>query len=490
MEKTQKFYMDKATLIKTLACFAVILIFWFLPPLAPITVVGMRTIGVFLGTVLLLTLVDTTWPAFLAFALLSITGSLTMNEVLAGSIGNWIITFVVASFVLTDALNESGFTKRLTVYFMTRKFASKSPWLFTFAYLTIGWIVGLFMDSVAATLFFLPFTNIILKGLGYTKDDNYSHLLSMGVVFSINIAGVGTPVSHSLILLGMGILSDGIGRPVGMFEYMQYGMPLSILLLLVLFLVLRLLMRVDLSKFENFDVHKTLGTPEPMQLKEKTVVAIFFGTVFFWVFPGLLDVFFPNGNALTEFFANFSMTFWAIMGMVLLAIVRIGNEPIIPLKKHIENGFNWGIIFFIAIGVLLGSAVSHPSVGLNEFILENLTPILQSVPTSIVIFIISFAAIVITNMASNVTTITVMTTVAVSLAASLPGIDIVALAFTATASGALAFVLPSSYAPIALLHGDENSSSSKVISYGMLICVLFAIVVSFVGYPLFTAIVG
>lgn len=488
MEKIQKFEIDKKTLIKTLLCFGIIGLFWILPPVAPITKVGMKTIGIFIGTVLLLTLVDTTWPAFLSFALLSISGSLSMNEVLAGSIGNWIITFVIASFVLTEALNSSGFTRRLTIGFMTRPFVSKSPWLFTISYLFIAWIVGLFMDSVAAVLFFLPFTDVILKGLGYTKEDNYSHMLTIGVVFAINIAGIGTPISHSLILLGMGILSESAGINVTMFDFIKYGLPLSFILFILLFLVLRLLFKVDLSNFKNFNIKETLGDVEKMDLKEKTVVTIFFGTVFFWVFPGLLDLIFPQGNFLTQFFARFSITFWALLGMVLLSIIRINNKPIVCLKTTIENGFNWGIIFFIAIGVLLGTAMSHESVGLNEFIILHLTPILDKIPIPLVVLIIAFTSTALTNAASNVTTITIMTTVAISLAQSLPSVNVVALAFTATASGALAFVLPSSYAPIALLHADKNSNSAKVIKYGILMVVLCSILVAFIGYPLYVSI--
>jgi hypothetical protein len=109
--------MDAKTLVKILCCFAIIIVFWVLPPLDPITQIGMRTIGVFIGTVLLLSVVDTVWPAIFAFAILSQTGVMNLNTILAGSLGSWITTFVIMSFVLTHALNEVGFTSRLTAYY-------------------------------------------------------------------------------------------------------------------------------------------------------------------------------------------------------------------------------------------------------------------------------------------------------------------------------------------------------------------------------------
>ena len=52
MEK-QKFYMPASLLIKILVCLAVIAAFWVAPPVAPLTAVGMRVIGIFIGVILM-----------------------------------------------------------------------------------------------------------------------------------------------------------------------------------------------------------------------------------------------------------------------------------------------------------------------------------------------------------------------------------------------------------------------------------------------------
>ena len=123
--------MPASLLIKILVCLAVIAAFWVAPPVAPLTAVGMRVIGIFIGVILMLSIVDTVWPAMLAIVLLGESGVCTVNEAIAGSIGNWIIYFVLMSFIMTHALNESGFTDRLVAKFMSIKLVSKSPWIFT-----------------------------------------------------------------------------------------------------------------------------------------------------------------------------------------------------------------------------------------------------------------------------------------------------------------------------------------------------------------------
>lgn len=483
----QTFQTDKSLLLKTIFSLLVIAIFWVLPPVGEITVIGMRTIGVFIGTVLLLSMVDTIWPVFLAFVLLNLTGVMTLNQILAGSIGNWIITFVILSFVLTAALNEAGFTGRLTAWFMTRGFVSKSPWAFVYAFWGISAIVGMFMDQVPASAFFLGFSAKILQQLGYGKKERFSHMLTIGSVFAVNIGGASTPISHSLVLLGMGIYEEATGQALSMFTYLAFGVPAGIVCFVLMCILLRVLMKPDLSKFANLDVKAIVGDHKPMDLKEKTVVGVFGITVVLWILPGLLGLFLPAGNPVLAFLNQFSITFWALLAVVVLAVLRINNQPIVNLKKTLEQGFPWGVILFISIGVLLGSAVSSEKVGLSAFVANNLTPIVGGMQPLLIVLIFALVTTIITNFSSNVTTITVMTGVAVAVAGSVPSLNPAALAMTTTMCGSLAFVLPSSFAPIAMLHMDENSDGGTVIRYGSLMVLVSSVIVAFLSYNLIAA---
>lgn len=481
MEK-QIFKMDKKQLIKIIFCFLFILAFWFIPPIGEITTIGIRTIGVFIGTILLLSIVDTLWPVFLSFILLNLSGVMNLNQILAGSVGNWIITFVVLSFILTFALNKSGFTTRLTVWYMSRKFVSKSPWTFVFAYWGISMIVGMFMDQVPATAFFLAFSGKILKELGYGPKDKFSNMLTMGSVFSVNIGGAATPISHSLAILGMGIYEKATGNPISMFTYLAFGIPAAIVMFILLCLVMRFIMHPDISKFESFDIQKAVGGLKPMDLKEKTTVVVFFGTVILWILPGVLGLILTPPHPILTFLNKFSITFWALLAVVILAVLRINDEPVVNLRETLESGFPWGVIYFISIGVLLGSAVSNEKVGLTEFITTNLTPMVEGISPLIIVIIFALVTTIMTNFSSNVTTITVMTTIATTLALSTNTVHPIAIALTTTMCGSLAYVLPSSFAPIAMLHTDENSDSGTVIRYGSLMVIISSIIVALISY--------
>ena len=110
------------------------------------TTAGIRVIGVFIATVILLSAVDTVWPAMLAVVLLSRTGATTLNGAISGSLGNWVVYFVLMTFIMTHALNESGFTSRLVAKFMSQKFVNRNPWTFTISLGVLGMILGAFID--------------------------------------------------------------------------------------------------------------------------------------------------------------------------------------------------------------------------------------------------------------------------------------------------------------------------------------------------------
>ena len=480
MEK-QRLHMPAPKLVKILACFAVMALFWVAPAPAPLTEIGMRTIGVFIGTVVLLSTVDTVWPAILAVALLGRSGVATLNEAIAGTLGSWIVYFVLMSFVMTYALNKSGFTDRLVAKFMSMKFVSKSAWTFTISMATIGLILAAFMDQIPATAFMLMFANKVYEEMGYGKDDAYPHMANFLIVYAVIIGGAMTPISHSLAILGMGIYETATGLPMSLFTYLAFGVPTGIVLYLVMLLIVRLTCRPDMSKFETFDIAKVLKKQEPMQLREIITVVVFFGTVVLWMLPGVASMF--TDAEWVSVLNGYGITFWAIISVILMAVISVDDEPLVNLGEVLNKNTNWAILIFIAIGVYLGSALSAKSTGLDAWITANITPLTAGMPPILIVLLITGVGILMTNLASNVSTITVMTGVGVSLAVSSGGaLNPAALALCTTMAGSCAYLLPSSFGAIAMLHGNEYSKSTQIYAYGALMMVLSTLAITFIGY--------
>ncbi len=220
-----------------------------------------------------------------------------------------------------------------------------------------------------------------------------------------------------------------------------------------------------------------------MGLKEKITVVTFFTVVLLWVLPGILTIVSP-GSPIAAFLNKLGATFPAIVAVVFLALIEVDNEPVLDLKVAFSKGMSWGVIFLVGAAVLLGGAVTKEGVGLNQFIVQNIVPITQSLPTFMTVIVIVGLTSLMTNFTSNVTTITLMTSVGLSIAMGSGGLSPFGIALATTITGALAYMVPASFASIAVLYGEEYSDGNTIFKYGAIVVLITTLVVSLIGYPL------
>jgi len=485
----QRLTFDKKTAIKLLVCIAIIVIFWIVPAPAPITATGMKVIGIFISVILMLSLVDTVWPAMLALVLLSRTGICTLNEAIAGSLGSWTIYFILMSFIMTHALNESGFTDRVVGKFMSIKFVTKSPWIFTFSLAFLGLFLGSFMDQVPAAAFMLAFCNRVYKELGYGSKDAYPKMANCMAIFSVNIGGAMTPISHALAIIGISLYESITGEVMSLFTYLAFGVPTGIVLFILMCVFFRFVFKPDMSKFKDFKIENVLKKQSAMLLREKVTVIVFFVTVLMWIAPGVLSMFFSA--PWISSFNSLGITFWAILSVVAMAIINVDHAPIVNVKEVVNKNINWGILLFISIGIYLGGIMSNDATGVVAAIRENIIPLTEQVPPIITVLIIAATSVILTNFASNVTTVTVMTSVSAALAMGSGGaLNVPGLCMVATMCGCCAYLFPSSFATIAMLHSDEYSGKKTIYGSAVVMIVITILVITFVGYNMGSLITG
>ena len=306
----------------------IVIAFFVLPPIEPLTQVGMRVVGVFIATVLLISLVDTTWPSILSLALFALTGVMSLNDIISVSFGNWCILFMVLSFVLADLLNNTGFINRLLAFFLSRKLVQKGPWHLTFVLVTVALIMGLLMDPTALVVFFLGFAKKLFAAAGYEKSDRYPRILSMALVFAVSIAQTMTPFSHFLVIYGLDLYSQVTGKTLGMATYMLYAVPAGLVLFLVMLLVLRYCSKPDLEKLRHLDISSLVEKTKPMERREKITVITFFTLIVFWILPEVLTLVAPQ-FALGHRLQDLGVTFYLIVALAFLGIIRAGGQPVL-----------------------------------------------------------------------------------------------------------------------------------------------------------------
>ena len=91
---------------------AVLAVFLLIPPLEPLTPLGMKVVGVSLFTIIGWVFVGIGYTSLLCVALFVLTGIMTPTVAFAASWGNWIILFMVGCFGLSEGLRVTGVSRR------------------------------------------------------------------------------------------------------------------------------------------------------------------------------------------------------------------------------------------------------------------------------------------------------------------------------------------------------------------------------------------
>lgn len=469
-----------------------LLIFGFglLPAPKPLTQDGMKIIGTFAGAIVLWTLCDMAWPSLLVITMFGLTPLFTIESAIAGSLGHWVITFVILNLLMAYALTRSGFTKRVTLWFMSRKFVNKGPWYFTVTFLFSALFLALFLDVMPLIAFFLSFAYEIFKELDYKKGDAYPKMVIMGIAFSLNMGFGMTPISHAPVIIILGVVEKIIGQPINMVSYMLYAIPVGLVTFAAMILVFKLVVRPDLSNFKKIDIDKIIKEEkQPMGKKEQLTVSIFAIVFIFWVVPGLLSVFAPAA-ALTVSLAKIGVIVPAFFGTILMIMIQVDGEPLLNFKEAMVKGVPWPVIFLIAAAMLVATAFANPAAGINAFAASRLAPAVQNVPVFVFILIVVLATVIMTNFSANVPIAIMMVSTTLPIVLASGSMSAMGLGIMIAFASQFAFCVPSAFATIAVIYGDEYSDPKKIFKVGLIVGVISALIISILSTPLTALIFG
>lgn len=465
---------------------AFMFLFRYVPAPAPMTALGMQVVGIFIGTIYLIATTHPAFPAFIAITLLITTPLFNFKEALANSFGHWVPTFVLSILLLSYALVKCGVAKRITIWFMTRKAAQKSPWAFMALFFGSIFVLGFFVDVFALMAFYLAAIDLICTELGYEKKSRFATALVLGVAFLIVTMGASTGFQpHVAIVLGL--YSNITGNTIGMFEYTAWSFIPLVIIFITYLLMAKFIIKPDFSKFKNFD-----PTTLSSQVGDITKQEIYTGIIYLlvvvgWFLPGLAKML-GIESAIIKTIGSYSLVWPAFVGIILLSIIRVEGKPLMDLKVAAKEGVPWHIVFLVIGNMILARALTSPETGFTDWFTQVLGPLTDGASTfTLFLFGAVFTAIL-TNLGSN----SVAGIVAFQLVALLikdPQV-LMLVALPVAFSTRLATMLPSSFVGIGMTYGNEWVDSKKILPYGFIFVVSAIAILMLVGYPLANIIFG
>ena len=461
--------------------FAFIIFGKYLPVPTGMMPAGINVIGIFIGSLILWLTIAIDWPSLLCIAAIGMIPEIGFKNVFIGSFGNETFAFLIFTFICTYTLSETLFLKRCALYFITSPIASKGPWMFIISFIFSIICIGCFVSPTVLFVVFLPILEKINEILGIKKGDKIGSVLMIGLTFAVSVSAGMTPIAHVFSIMAMGFYTTATGMSISYADYMAFAIPVGIVCIIFLLLIFRFIINPNMSKIKNIDVSILKKELKPIDKKEKYILFIFILIVSLWVLPSLLKNMFPFVKEISKL----GTAMPPILGVILYSVISVDGKPILNFSDAMKKGVQWSSVIMAAGTLAIGNAMTHPQVGLSNYLIETLSPLLKGMSPILLIFIFTTWACVQTNFSSNMVTVTVVTTVAIPLIQATNGaISCPAMVAIIGMMSAYAFATPPAMPHVAMAIGSGWVGTGMIMKYGLLFMIISIFFSVILGYPI------
>ena len=480
-------------LVHTAIGLAITALFWVLPPIEPITPVGMKCVGAFLGMVYLWSMVDTLWPSIFGLFMLGISGidPAGLNSVWLNAVGNFTVLLVMFALVLFGAVHEVGDTMYIARWFLTKKVFKGRPFVFIAIFYVCCGVLSALLSPITSLIILWPIAISLTKTLGLTREDKIWSWFFVGMFLVSTLMQPFFPFMGAQLvpLSAFQGMTAQMGTPmeVPMLQYMAVNLIMTVLIMTIYILAIKLL-RVDVSKLKAIDpamIEAQMQLP-PMSKVQK----IYLIMIPCYIAALLLPNFLKGLWAPFGFLAQLGPLGVTVLFILIFLIVRIDGKPLLDFKEMAYRQMNWGIFFMIAAAVYGANTLSNEATGVVPFLIQVLNPILGGQSEMGFVAIMFLVALLITNFANNAAMAVVLLPVVLAFSNQL-GISPIPVALGVTLMVFVAMLTPAASPHAGMMHGRKDLySTGEILKIGLPMCLITWALYTFVGYPLMKLLLG
>ncbi|MGT2799688.1 SLC13 family permease [Streptococcus marmotae] len=435
------------------------------------------------GSLILWLFVATDWPSLLTLVSLGLIPEITYGQVSQWSFGNTTFVFLLFTFVMTYALNQTSFLKRVTSKVVHSRFAMSRPSRFITAFLGVVLILSSVISPTVIFMFLLPLFEEICLQFGWKKGDKSASHLLIAMFVTIAIGTAMTPINHVFAITAMGLYAAMSKVVISNLQYMQFAVPAGLAIFLILLLSIRFLFKIDTKEIQLKELN-SLRDLAPIDKQESWIVGLFLGMVVMWLVPEILVGAFP---AFASFFKQAGIMFPPLLMTAVLALLHVEGKPLLNISEAISKGVHWPSMLLVGATLALGTVLSNEKIGVVALLNEQLSPFVVGLSSvSMVVFFVVWAGIQ-TNFTSNLVTVSVVTTMALTIFQSAgtqfsANIAVICCAIGFMASLAFVTAPAMPYVAISIGSGWTNSRDTFLFGCWMLIWSILSAIAIF--YPL------
>lgn len=379
---------------------------------------------------------------------------------LAKCYGDSNIFLFFGGFVMALALEKWGVHEQIARRIIAIVGDKKSNILLGFI-LSTG-LISMWISNTATALMMLPMAMAVVEAMPPAhRQSRFSVFLMLSIAYAANIGGVGTLIGSPPNTQMASILAENFNIEVSFMDWMKIGMPLSLVLLFLMFLIFNYFLGAERKDVHDLHFHTT-----PWTTAQKRVLWIFSGVAFLWIFRELFE---------QQFGWKYRDENAAILGALAMFLVPTEKKrsPKILVWSDTEK-LPWGILLLFGGGLALAAVLEQN--GILELLSAGFKQFDQ-MSVFWAIICLTCMAIFISEVLSNLAMVTLFIPV-VGVFAQQTGLPLLPLAMSLTLGASLAFMMPVGTPPNAIVFGSGYLKIKQMIRFGFLLNILSLVLIS------------
>jgi len=358
--------------------------------------------------------------------------------------------------------------------------------------------LSMWISNTATAVMMLPIGLAIIAKMedefGEQKSHSLALALMLGIAYGCSIGGVATLVGTPTNLAFVRIFQESFpeAEPIAFGQWILIGVPYSICLLLTTwFLLTKVLCKFDLSlSLDRSHIRQELKSLGLLKSEEKKVLGVFAATVFLWTFRQKLELGFVSVPGWSSLWSGFDAVDDGTIAIAMSALLfflpaKRAERSARILEADVFSKLPWDIILLFGGGFALASGFGAS--GLSEYIGKGFQA-LGDFPSLLLILVICLGVTFLTELTSNVATLSMLLPILASWAVSLH-VHPLLFMIPATISASMAFMMPVATPPNAVVFGSKRIRISEMARTGVLlnfVAIVFTIIIVYLLFPFVT----
>lgn len=438
--------------------------------------------------------------ALLPLVLFPLSGAMDIKT--TGALyGHPIIFLFVGGFMIATAIERWNLHQRIALGIIAQ--IGSAPKSIILGFMVATAFLSMWISNTATTIMMVPIGVAIVTQLeGGAKpslDNTFAKALLLGIAYAASIGGIATLIGTPTNVIFAGVVLEKYGLEISFANWMLFGTPIAVFLLFICWYYL-VNIGFDLRVWEAQDQEKSLEQIKErkealgeMTYEEKVILAVFGTVAFSWMTRAFL---------LNPILPDLTDTIIALIGAIALFIIPAKNkkkraEAATILEDVIDTSLDdvddspatildwetavkipWGVILLFGGGLSLANAFDKT--GLANWIGTQID-LLAALPLFLLLLLIIALVNFLTEITSNVATVSMILPVLAALAMTL-GIHPYILMIGATCAASCAFMLPVATAPNAIVFGSAYIQIEDMIKAGIWLNILSIFLFAFYVY--------